>query len=183
MLNNKFFTPLILLVFTFSACTNLTKADEEAIVEEPAMSQEEITAYIEAMEDTLAMAYNQKDISLFEKFYGEGAVTYGEGREQIFGRTNIINHFRKNVAENPNYHAQFEYHTLDVFAEGDLATETGKWVEKDTTGTETSHGFYMVVFQKRDDRYVSIRDIWNSSVSAKQTSIEEEISSGLMVED
>jgi ketosteroid isomerase-like protein len=167
MLNNKFPSLLIVLLFAFSACTNMANADEDPIVEEPAMSQEEVKAYIEAMEDTLAMAYNQKDVSLFEKFYGEGAVTYGEGREQIFGRSNIINHFRKNVAENPNYHAQFKYHTIDVFAQGDLATETGKWVENDSTGTETSHGFYVVVFKKIDDRYVSIRDMWNSSVSSK----------------
>jgi len=147
------------------------------------MSQEEIRAYVEAMEDTLAMAYNQQSVELFEKFYGEGAVTYGEGREQLFGKTAIVNHFRKNVAQNEDYSYTFEYHTIDVFAENDHALETGKWVEKDSTGKELSHGFYMVLFQKQDGRYVSIRDIWNSATAEEPNEMKKELEAdGLVVE-
>lgn len=156
---------LLLSAFVLlSSCTN-AEPQESAVEQSEAKkaSQEEIKAYIKAMEDTLAMAYNTKDVSLFEKFYGEGAITYGEGREQLFGKKNIVNHFKQNVVDESNGTGTFKYQTIDVFSADDLAVETGRWEELDDEGKEKDHGFYMVVFEKQDGRYVSIRDIWNSS--------------------
>ena len=118
-----------------------------------------------AMEDTLEMAYNQRDPNLFRCFYAVDAVSYGEAREQIFGRSNLLANFRQTVVNNENFNSRFRYHTLDVFVPrgSEQAVETGKWVETDTTGEEQDHGFYMVLFELRDGRYVSVRDMWNTS--------------------
>lgn len=171
---------LLLLAFMgLSSCVN-TEPEASAVEQSEAKkaSQDEIKAYIKAMEDTLAMAYNNKDVSLFEKFYGEGAITYGEGREQLFGKKNIVNHFKQNVVDEANGTGTFKYQTIDVFSAEDLAVETGRWEELDDEGNEKDHGFYMVVFEKQDGRYVSIRDIWNSSTlkvpeTANETAEEE----------
>lgn len=165
-----------LIAVTFTSCINSeAEANSETVEEANAANQADIKAYIRAMEDTLAMAYNKKDVSLFEKFYGPGAITYGEGREQLFGKKNIVNHFKKNVAQDTNLTRTFSYQTIDVFAADNLAVETGRWEEMDKEGNEVDHGFYMVVFEKQDGRYVSIRDIWNSSTQQQALITPEEM--------
>lgn len=121
--------------------------------------------YIIAMEDTLSMAYANKDLNLFKKFYAENAVTYGEGRDQLFGKQQIINHFRNSVVEDTSRAFNFKYTTIDVFATSDeMALESGRWSEYNDAGEEIDHGFYMVLFQKVDGRLVSTRDMWNSAI-------------------
>lgn len=130
------------------------------------LDKKALREYIIAMEDTLAMAYRDKDIDLFSKFYAENAVTYGEGRDQLFGKRDILNHFRHSVAEDSTHLFNFKYTTIDVFATAkDMAVESGRWAEMDSSGTEIEHGFYMVVFQEVDGRLVSVRDMWNSAKS------------------
>lgn len=126
------------------------------------MTAAELKAVIQGLEDTLAMAYNNKDVELFSRFYAENAVTYGEGREQLFGKPELVNHFRS-TAMMDSSGRKFEYLTIDVFHAGDLAVENGKWIQTDSSGIEKDHGFYMVVFRKIDGKWQSIRDMWNSS--------------------
>ena len=143
------------------ACEQPTVGNKQAM-EEDMMTQAEFKAHIQHLEDTLSMAYNTKDVELFSRFYADNAVTYGEGREQLFGKKEMIRHFRNNVVDskaNPRY----EYLTIDVFRNGDLAVENGKWVLYNESNEEIDHGFYMVMFRKKDGKWVSTRDIWNSS--------------------
>lgn len=147
------------------------KAAESQNSEEPKakgmLGEEDLTEYVKAMEDTLEMAYNKKDPTLFRRFYATDAVSYGEGREQIFGRSKLMANFQQTVVNNPDFDSRFRYHTLDVFAAkgGKQAVETGKWVETDSSGKERDHGFYMVLFELRDGRYISVRDMWNTATS------------------
>ncbi|WP_421753566.1 YybH family protein [Croceimicrobium sp.] len=138
----------------------------ETATEVKKLDKKALREYIVAMEDTLAMAYRQKDIDLFSKFYADNAVTYGEGRDQLFGKRDILNHFRHSVAADSTHSFNFKYSTIDVFATADdMAVESGRWAELDSSGAEIEHGFYMVVFQKEDGRLVSVRDMWNSAKS------------------
>ena len=158
----RLITPFLLaLVFLIVSCQPVeSPATEQAA--EPEMSQAEIKAVIQGLEDTLAMAYNTKDVELFSRFYAEDAVTYGEGREQLFGKKALVGHFRTTSMKDTSGR-QFEYLTIDVFHHGDLAVENGKWIQKNAEGTELDHGFYMVVFKKQNGQWRSIRDMWNSS--------------------
>lgn len=155
---------LLLLSFIFSG---ITACQQNTSTHSPTHkpSIKEIKEYIIAMEDTLAMAYKNKDIKLFERFYAENAVTYGEGREQLFGKQQILNHFRRTVVDDTTRSFNFKYNTIDVFTSGaDMAVESGKWVEYNDSAQEVAHGFYMVLFQKVDGRWKSTRDMWNSSL-------------------
>ena len=158
----KKIVPAILgLLLVMSSCQ--PKAAPEPVEEEPAMTQSELKAMIQGLEDTLAMAYNTKDVELFSRFYADNAITYGEGREQLFGKKELVDHFRMSAMQDSSGR-QFEYLTIDVFAKGNLAVENGKWIQKDSTGMELDHGFYMVVFKKEDGQWRSVRDMWNSSL-------------------
>jgi len=155
---------LLLFCLTLGLFMACQAPKEEPVQEVKKLDKKALREYIIAMEDTLAMAYRQKDIDLFAKFYGESAVTYGEGRDQLFGKRDILNHFRHSVAEDSTHSFNFKYTTIDVFATAeDMAVESGRWAEMDSSGNEIEHGFYMVVFQKEDGRLVSVRDMWNSA--------------------
>lgn len=152
---------LLLLPLALIQCQNAQPEASAAKAFDPAVVKD----YIIAMEDTLSMAYAQKDLNLFKKFYAENAVTYGEGRDQLFGKQQIINHFRNSVVEDTSRAFNFKYTTIDVFATSDeMALESGRWSEYNDDGEEIDHGFYMVLFQKVDGRLVSTRDMWNSAI-------------------
>lgn len=175
---------LFLALAALVSCENLPRSkagnnagkDADTATQKP-LDKEAIKKIVMAMEDTLEMAYNQRNASLFEKFYGKGATTYGEGREQLFGKKEIIGHFRRNVVADSNFSESYKYHTLDVLTSGDMAVESGRWEEFDTSGTQVDHGFYMVVFQKQNGQYKSIRDIWNSATAENKKDQAEEIES------
>lgn len=168
----KAYTPaIILLSFGLISCQQpATSTNEKTECE--TMDQAKLKEVIQSLEDTLAMAYNQKDVSLFSRFYAENAVTYGEGREQLFGKKAMVDHFRS-TAMNDTSGRTFEYMTIDVFQQGQLAVENGKWVQFNAKGEEADHGFYMVIFSKENGKWESIRDIWNSSNLAEPVVDEE----------
>ncbi|MDZ7846068.1 MAG: nuclear transport factor 2 family protein [Owenweeksia sp.] len=152
----------ISLVLSLMACQQPT---ENASVEKKESKPDRATLkkHFQSLEDTLSMAYNNKDVDLFKRFYAEDAVTYGEGREQLFGLRELESHFMNNVVKDSSK-LQFSYSCIDVFHEDDLAVETGKWIERSPEGKELDHGFYMVVFEKQENgRWKSIRDMWNTS--------------------
>ena len=159
----RIITPIFLVfAFVITSCQPQPTSDvkEEASSE---VTTVDLKKTIQSLEDTLALAYNTKNVELFSRFYADDAVTYGEGREQLFGKKALVDHFRMTAMRDTSGR-QFEYLTIDVFHKGDLAVENGKWIQKDSTGTELDHGFYMVVFNKVDGQWRSIRDIWNSSL-------------------
>ncbi len=61
-----------------------------------------------------------------------------------------------------------EFITNEVFADGNLAVELGSWVDKDAEGNVSDKGNYFTVLEKRDGKYMIVRDIWNSEMPKKK---------------
>ena len=59
------------------------------------------------------------------------------------------------------------YDALDVFGCENYATETGKITRKDSTGKIISTGKYMAIWEKRDGKWICIRDIGNDDEKRK----------------
>ena len=57
---------------------------------------------------------------------------------------------------------------VDLFAEGNDAVEIGSWTKFDSSGTEILKGNYMSYFQKRDGKYICVRDMSTTSSPAKK---------------
>ena len=49
-----------------------------------------------------------------------------------------------------------------VFGDENTVTEVGKMTRKDASGKVVSTGKYMAVWEKRDGKYLCVRDIGNS---------------------
>ena len=63
--------------------------------------------------------------------------------------------------------ATIAYDIIDVFGDENTVTEVGKTTKKDASGKVTYTGKYMAVWEKRNGKYICVRDISNDDVKAK----------------
>jgi len=149
---------LVFTVIVLSACTEPVK--EEAI------DMDAVTAQIQAMEDAYAAGEKAKDADAVAAYYSEDAISYSRNQEPLSGRAAIRDNIASNIASDTtgSYNV---YKVVDLFAEGDTAVEIGSWTEFDAEGNETEHGNYMSYFQKRDGKYICVRDMSTTTKPVK----------------
>jgi ketosteroid isomerase-like protein len=58
--------------------------------------------------------------------------------------------------------ATVSFEVLDVFGDENTVTETGKAIRKDASGKVISNGKYMAIWERRDGKFLCVRDISNS---------------------
>ncbi len=146
---------LTILAFTFSACNNQQK--EETTKVEP-IDMAALKVEIQAMEDAYSAGEKAKDADAVAAYYSEDAVSYSRNRQPLQGRAAIRESIAKSIA-NDTLGEYSVYKVVDLYADGNLATEVGSWTQFDAAGTETENGYYMSIFEKRDGKYECIRDM------------------------
>ncbi|KAF0204518.1 MAG: hypothetical protein FD170_423 [Bacteroidetes bacterium] len=121
---------------------------------------EKIRAEIQALEDAYAAGLKAKDAEAVLAYYADDAVSMVNNAPVASGRDAILSMIQKNIAsDTTNTTESFE--VVDIFAAGDLVVETGKATNKDAYGNVVKTGKYMSLFEKRNGKYVCIRDIYN----------------------
>jgi uncharacterized protein (TIGR02246 family) len=121
---------------------------------------------IQAMEDAFAAAEKAKDADKVAAYYSEDAVSYNRNEEPILGKAAIKERIANRLAKDTtgNYNV---YKVVDLFAEGNMAVEIGSWSVLNPSGVEVDKGHYMSYFQKRDGKWVCVRDMNVTSNPAK----------------
>ena len=159
-------TACIALSLFSVACSS--PAPEEAaapeVVAEPvetAPDMAAIKAEIQALETAWAAAENAGDIPGLLAFYGDDAVSMGSGSPMAVGKAAIQKQLEEGMASKPAG-TTVSYEVLDVFGDENTVTEVGKTTRKDASGKVISSGKYMAVWEKRDGKYLCVRDISNS---------------------
>lgn len=137
-----------------------------------AMDMDKLKADIQAMEDAYAAAEKAKDADGVAAYYADDAVSYNRNDEPTTGKAAIRDRIAKRIAKDSSGTTNV-YKVVDLWAEGNLAVEIGSWTEMDSTGAESGKGHYMSVFEKRNDKYVCIRDMSVSSMPAKKADMPE----------
>jgi len=161
-------------VLMFASCQEAAKQEAPAetpvattAVAEPAKPDlTAIRSEIVAVENAWAAAINAKDINALMALYADDAVSMPEGEPIISGKAAIQKHQEADFAKPPKF-ASIAFETMDVYAQGDVVTEVGKTMYKDAAGKTTGSGKYIAVFEKRDGKYVCIREIYNSDSKEK----------------
>jgi len=151
----RLFTILAIMTLFVSACENKEK---DEVQEEVVLNMEEVKTEIQAMEDAYAAGEKAKDADAVAAYYSDDAMTYSRNKQPISGKAAIKENIAKNMANDTlgNYNV---YKVVDLFAEGDMAVEIGSWTEFDASGNELENGNYMSYFQKRDGKYLCVRDM------------------------
>ena len=142
----------------FSACSTPEKAET--------LDMEKIKVEIQAMEDAYAAGEKAKDADAVVVYYSEDAINYSRNMEPSSGRAAIREKTENNMAKDTlgNY---VVYKIVDLFAEGNIAVEIGSWTQFDSSDKEIGHGNYMSYFEKRDGKYVCVRDMSSSTTPVK----------------
>ena len=137
--------------FLFSACSS--PADKTASVDLDKLKTE-----IQGMEDAYAAAEKAKDADKVVAYYSDDAVSYNRNAEPLSGKEAIKKRAADRLAKDTtgNYNV---YKVVDLFAEGNMAVEIGSWSVLNPSGAEVDKGHYMSYFQKRDGKYVCVRDM------------------------
>jgi uncharacterized protein (TIGR02246 family) len=147
------------MVFSFfSACSSEEKP--------AAVDIAKVKPEIQAMEDAYAAAEKAKDADKVMAYYADDATTYGRNRAPEVGKAAIKAGLAKRLAEDTTGNTNV-YKVVDLFGEGDMLVEIGSWTEMSPAGAEVNKGHYMSYFQKRDGKYVCVRDMNVTSSPAK----------------
>jgi len=142
------------------ACTP-KKSDTEAVV----IDKEQIKKEIQAKEDAFAEIYNTgelKDIG----YYADDATTFYQNRAPLVGKQAIVEFLKSDLSSNSN---KISFTTNEVFpsSDGNQVVEIGSYEVVDSTNTAINTGNYMVMFEKRDGSYVSVREMSASDMPIK----------------
>jgi len=137
-------------------------------VKEPAtavIDKEQIKKEIQAKEDAFAELYNTgvlKNIG----YYAEDATTFFPNRPPLIGKEAIVEYLKAAIVSKTN---KISFTTKDVFvsSDGGQVVEIGYYKVVDSTNTAVNTGNYMSLFEKRDGKYVCVRDMSASDMTAE----------------
>jgi len=156
--------PLSLLIFAtfiFTACTNAEKEVEVEVID-----MEKVRVEIQAMEDAYAAGEKAKDADAVAVYYSDDAISHGRNEQPSSGKAAIRENLAEGIAKDTtgSYNV---YKVVDLFAEGNTALEIGSWTEYDSSGNEKDNGHYMSYFEKRDGKYICVRDMSTTTSPVK----------------
>ena len=121
------------------------------------VDKEQIKKEIQAKEDELAATYNAGEVKSIG-YYAEDATTFYQNRAPLVGRDDIVEFLKSDLEANSN---KISFTTKEVFVsnDGNQVVELGYFKVTDTTNTPINTGNYMSLFEKRDGKYVCVRDM------------------------
>ena len=162
MKNNLFYSLLAVCLFSFFSCQQAPEAPvAAATVETPAPpDMAAIKAEIQALESAYAVAHTAGDAATVASFYSDDAVTMGDDMPAVTGRAEIQKEQEKFYAKRKNKRT-VSFEVLEVFGDENRLTEIGKSIGKDETGKVVYTGKYMAIWEKRNGKWLTIRDISN----------------------
>lgn len=125
-----------------------------------AIDAAKVKAEIQALEDAWAAALNTRDLDALMALYTDDAVSMANHGPMLTGKAAIRQDQEKDFARQPEG-MTFAFEVLDVFANGNTVTETGRSTYTDAAGQVMGTGKYMVVWEKQGDTYRCAREIYN----------------------
>ena len=127
---------------------------------------EKIKGEIQALENSWAEADNARDTNAVAALYADDAVSMANNKPMLVGKAAIHQDIATSLA-NKAKGATIAYDVIDVFGDENTVTEVGKTTVKDASGKITYTGKYMAIWEKRNGKYICVRDISNDDVKAK----------------
>jgi ketosteroid isomerase-like protein len=130
-----------------------------------AIDKEQIKKEIQAKEDAFAEIYNTGELKNIG-YYADDATTFFQNRPPLIGREAIVEFYKSAISSNTN---KISFTSKDIFIsnDGNQVVEIGYFKVVDSTNTPINTGNYMSMFEKRDGKYVCVRDMSASDMPAQ----------------
>jgi ketosteroid isomerase-like protein len=128
---------------------------------------DKIKTEIQAKEDSFAAVYNSgqlRDIG----YYADDATSYLQNTAPLVGREAIKAFLQSDLSGNTD---KISFQTTEIFPsnDGEMVVELGHFNVVDSANNPVNSGNYMALFQKRNGKYVVLRDMSTSDgVRAQQ---------------
>lgn len=136
-------------LFALGGCQQAQDTDAEA---------QAIRAGTDAWDD----AYNAGDTAALAAAYAEDAVLLPPNAPAVSGRTAIGDFLTADGANTRGAGLKFAIASdSTVGVSGDLAYEAGTFSVNDASGATVATGKFIGVFNKKDDKWLLVRDTWN----------------------
>ena len=142
--------PCVLLLMI--SCNSNNKEAAASVID-----KEQIKKEIQDKENAFAEVYNTgelKDIG----YYADDAVTFFQNRPPLIGKEAIVDFYRSAITSKSS---KISFTTKDIFIsnDGNQVVEIGYFKVVDSTNTPVNTGNYMSLFEKRNGKYVCVRDM------------------------
>ena len=126
-------------------------------MEEERVKEEQIKKEIQAKEDEFAAIYNSREPKNVS-YYADDATSFYQNRAPLRGKKEIVEFLKADLQSNSN---KISFKTDEVFVsnDGNLVVEIGNFKVVDSTNKTVNSGNYMSLFEKRNGKYVSVRDM------------------------
>lgn len=140
------------ILVTMNACA--PRPQEPAAV---VIDKEQIKNEIQAKENEYAKTYNSGKLKNIG-YYAEDSKTFYQNRAPLVGKDAIIEFLEEDIASNTNTIA-FTTQEVFVSSDGNQVVELGTYKVTDSINAPVNTGNYMCLFEKREGKYVCVRDM------------------------
>jgi len=129
------------------------------------VDKEQIKKEIQAKEDAFAELYNTGELKNIG-YYADDATTFFQNRPPLVGREAIVEFYKSAITSTTN---RISFTSKDIFIsnDGNQVVEIGYFKVVDSTNNPVNSGNYMSLFEKRDGKYVCVRDMSASDMPAQ----------------
>jgi ketosteroid isomerase-like protein len=148
----------LLIMYILIGCNEkkeaaMSTADKDAIKTE-----------IQAMEDAYAAAYNARNPDEI-MYYADDAISFSNEKNPLEGKAAIHKSIKEDLATFPKA-AKISFQTKEVHVanDGNQVVEIGGYTVVDSTNTKMMSGNFMSLFEKRNGKYICIRDMGSSDM-------------------
>jgi len=125
-----------------------------------------IKTEIQSVESAWAAADNARDTNAVLANYSDDAMSLSNNAPISKGKAAIQKEIKEGMAKKTKGET-VSYNTLEVFGDENIVTEIGTAITKDASGKVIRTGKYMAIWEKRDGKYICIRDIYNNDAAVK----------------
>ena len=125
--------------------------------EQVVVDKEQIKKEIQAKEDAFAAVYNSGELKSIG-YYADDATSFFQNRPPLVGKEAIIKFLKDDVVSSSD---RISFNTNEVFVSGDgnFVVEIGSFKVVDSVKAPINTGNYMTLFEKRNGKYVAVRDM------------------------
>jgi len=147
---------LLLYIISFTVACNSKKEEQTAPT---VIDKEQIKKEIQAKEDEFAATYNAAEMKNIG-YYADDAISFSQNKAPLVGRQAIVEYLKAGI-DSSSKGNKISFVTNEVFpsSDGNQVVEIGYYKLSDSTDVAINTGNYMVLFEKRDGRYVSVREM------------------------
>jgi len=130
-----------------------------------AIDKEQIKKEIQAKEDAFAEIYNTGELKNIG-YYADDAETFFPNRPPLIGKEAIVDFYKSAISSTSD---RISFTSKDIFIsnDGNQVVEIGYFKVVDSTKTPINSGNYMSLFEKRNGKYVCVRDMSASDMPAQ----------------